>query len=51
MGNCLFNSRVEPRINPVIRQRTINVIPPVYNPPWDFKETCVVCMDRKINTV
>ena len=60
MGNCLFNSRVDPTINPVmrqqtinpvIRQRTINIIPPVYNPPWNFKEVCIVCMDRKINTV
>lgn len=63
MGNHFTTSRIRPRINNRARQNTTNrraqhvrgqfgpLIPPVYNPPWEFKEECVVCMDKKINTV
>ena len=51
MGNCILNNnRRPPRIYPRTQvQRPIPI--PDYNPPWDFVEDCVVCMDRKINTV
>jgi len=55
MGNCLFNKRSlilqENQQTADIHHQIRDILPSVYNPPWELKDECIVCMDKRINTV